>query len=429
MADQKNYYEILGVDKKATDAEIKAAAAQAREEYYSENGAASGYEKWLWNKQTAISEDFSLTQAELETVLDDSPRADSLRTLLKETPRDEQEAMAYLLAWMPQGDRDTMDLALLRENVTYACRARAEFPWTKALPDSIFLNEVLPYASVDEVRDAWRKDFYERFAPRVKDCKDMRAAFDTINRIIPQVVGVEYNTLREKTNQSPSESMRQGMASCTGLSILLVDALRSVGIPARFVGTAAWHDNRGNHSWTEVWLDGAWYSTEYYYPPSLDGAWFMADAGQSTPGDRIHAIYAVSFRPTGDWFPMVWNQESRDVHAVDVSQRYIDLYGQQTQTIARENTHTVVTFVMYKDKQHSTQSEDRVEANVDVFCGTEQMGGGRTAGPLQDMNDALRFLLKKNRTYTFRYANARGETTEVTAAVADDPVTVTGYME
>lgn len=53
-----------------SDAEIKAVAAQAREEYYSENGAASGYEKWLWNKQTAISEDFSLTQAELETVLD-----------------------------------------------------------------------------------------------------------------------------------------------------------------------------------------------------------------------------------------------------------------------------------------------------------------------------------------------------------------------
>lgn len=53
-----------------SDAEIKAAAAQAREEYYSENGAASGYEKWLWNKQTAISEDFSLTQAELETILD-----------------------------------------------------------------------------------------------------------------------------------------------------------------------------------------------------------------------------------------------------------------------------------------------------------------------------------------------------------------------
>lgn len=369
------------------------------------------------------------SQRQLETVLDDSPRSDSLRVLLKETPRDEQEAMAYLLAWMPQGDRDTMDLALLRENVTYACRARAEFPWAKALPDSIFLNEVLPYASVDEVRDAWRKDFYERFAPRVRSCKTLREALDTVNAIIPQVVGVEYNTLREKTNQSPSESMRQGMASCTGLSILLVDALRSVGIPARFAGTAAWHDNRGNHSWTEVWIDGTWHSTEYYLPPALDGAWFMADAGQSTPGDRIHGIYAVSFRPTGDWFPMVWNEESRDVHAVDVSQRYIDLYGQQTQAILQQDTHTTVTFVMYKDKQHSSNSKDRVEANVDVFCDGVQLGGGRTAGPLQDMNDALKFLLKKNQTYTFVYENARGERTTVESVVGADPVTVVGYME
>ena len=369
------------------------------------------------------------SQRQLETVLDDSPRSDSLRVLLKETPRDEQEAMAYLLAWMPQGDRDTMDLALLRENVTYACRARAEFAWAKALPDSIFLNEVLPYASVDEVRDAWRNDFYERFAPRVRGCKSLREALDTVNAIIPQVVGVEYNTLREKTNQSPSESMRQGMASCTGLSILLVDALRSVGIPARFAGTAAWHDNRGNHSWTEVWIDGTWHSTEYYLPPALDGAWFMADAGQSIPGDRIHAIYAVSFRPTGDWFPMVWNQESRDVHAVDVSQRYIDLYGQQTQTIQQQATHTIVTFVMYKDKQHNSNSEDRVEANVDVFCDGVQLGGGRTAGPLQDMNDALKFLLKKDQTYTFVYENARGERTTIESTVGSEPVTVVGYME
>lgn len=376
--------------------------------------------------QSGISAD---SKRQLESVLDNSPRADSLRTLLKETPRDEQEAMTFLLAWMSQGDRDTLDLALLRENVAYACRARAEFPWAKTLPDSIFLNEVLPYASVDEVRDAWRKDFYERFAPRVRECKSIREAIDTINRIIPRIIGVEYNTLREKTNQSPSESMRQGMASCTGLSILLVDAFRSVGIPARFVGTAAWHDNRGNHSWTEVWIDGTWYSTEYNIPPALDEAWFMADAGQSVPGDRIHAIYAVSFRPTGDWFPMVWNQESRDVHATDVSQRYIDLYGKQTQAIAQENTHTVVTFVMYKDKQHNSNSGDRVEANVDVFCDGVQLGGGRTAGPLQDMNDALKFLLKKDQTYSFVYENARGERATVEAAVGADPITVIGYME
>lgn len=365
----------------------------------------------------------------LDAALADAPRADSLRALLRETPRGERAAMAWLIAWMPRGDRDTMSLDLLRENVRYACRARAEFPWAKALPDSVFLNEVLPYAVVDEVRDAWRRDLYERLAPRVAACRELAAALDTVNRILPAVVGVEYNTLREKTNQSPAESMRQGMASCTGLSVLLVDALRAVGIPARFAGTAAWHDNRGNHSWTEVWIDGAWHFTEYYQPWALDRAWYLADAGQAVAGDRTHAIYAVSFRPTGDWFPMVWSEQSRDVHAVDVTQRYVDTYEAFASDAERQGTHVKVALRMFRDRRHASQSGDRVAANVDVFRDGEQMGGGRTAGPLQDMNDVLSFLLEKNSRYLFRYENARGELTELTVEVGDEPLTVDTYME
>src|SRR6478752_4758171 len=46
---------------------------------------------------------------------------------------------------------------------------------------------------------------------------------------------VGYSTERRAANQSPSESRESGKASCTGLSILLSDACRSVGIPARLV--------------------------------------------------------------------------------------------------------------------------------------------------------------------------------------------------
>ena len=59
---------------------------------------------------SGISTDY---KRQLETVLNQSSRADSLRLLLHKTPHDEQEAMAYLIAWMPQGDRDTMNLDLL----------------------------------------------------------------------------------------------------------------------------------------------------------------------------------------------------------------------------------------------------------------------------------------------------------------------------
>ncbi len=364
----------------------------------------------------------------LDAALAECPRADSLRQLLRDTPRAEREAMAYLIAWMPAGDRDTMRLDLLRENVSCACRARERFAWTRTLPDSIFLNEVVPYAVVDEVRDAWRADFLERFAPVVADCRTMREAAEAVNRAIVERVGVEYNTLREKTNQSPAESMRQGMASCTGLSVLLVDALRAVGIPARFVGTPAWHDDRGNHSWTEVWFDGSWHFTEYYFA-GFDHAWFLADAGQAAEGERTHAIYAVSFRPTGDWFPMVWSETSRDVHGVEVTRRYREAFAAENDRRLAAQTHVPVTFTMYRTPAVEGTSAGRVAANVDVFCGTEQVGGGRTASPQQDMNDGFRILLEKHRTYTFRYANARDELTEVTVSVDDEPLSVSGYME
>ena len=365
----------------------------------------------------------------LDAALADCPRADSLRQLLRVTPRNRRAGMAFLVAYMPQGDRDTMRLDLLRENVEYAYRARETYPWTRALPDSVFLNDVLPYAVVDEVRDSWRPDFYVRFARRAAGAADVRAAIDSINRHIAADVAVEYNTAREKTNQSPAESMRQHMASCTGLSVLLVDALRAAGIPARFAGTPAWHDDRGNHSWVEVWIDGRWHFTEYYFPGRLDYAWFFADAGQASPDDRAHGIFAVSFRPAGDWFPMVWSEDSREVHGVNVTQRYRDLYAAYADDLAERGRHATVTFMMYDKAAHAGRSDARVAANVDVFCGSEQMGGGRTAGPRQDMNDALRFLLEKGRTYTFRYENSRGEAAQVTAEVGDAPLTVTGYME
>ncbi len=364
----------------------------------------------------------------LDAALAECPRADSLRQLLRETPRAEREAMAWLMAWMPCGDLDTMRLDLLRENVTYACRARAQFPWAQTLPDSIFLNEVLPYAAVDEVRDAWRGDFYARFAPCVAGCRTLREAAEAVNRSIVERVGVEYNTLREKTNQSPAESMRQHMASCTGLSVLLVDALRSVGVPARFVGTPAWHDDRGNHSWTEVWFDGEWHFTEYYFS-GFDRAWFLADAGRATVGERAHAIYAVSFRPTGDWFPLVWNEGSRSVNGVEVTRRYRDFSTANTRSLLAGGEYVPVRFTMYRTASDEGTSAGRVAANVDVFCGAEQVGGGRTAGPRQDLNDGFELLLEKHGSYTFRYEDARGERTEVTVEVGDEPLSVVGYME
>lgn len=50
----------------------------------------------------------------LDAALAGCPRADSLRHLLRQIPREQREGMAFLIAHMPRGDRDTMRLDLLQ---------------------------------------------------------------------------------------------------------------------------------------------------------------------------------------------------------------------------------------------------------------------------------------------------------------------------
>lgn len=346
-----------------------------------------------------------------------------LEKALKDAAPEMKEGVAFLIAYMPERDLTSMKGDDLLSNVRLAYEARNRFAWAKSVPDSIFLNDVLPYASMNETREDWRADFYKRFAPYVENCKTLGEAIAAVNRNIRDEVKVDYNTAREKPDQSPFESMRQNMASCSGLSILLTDAFRAVGIPSRIAGTANWHDNRGNHNWCEVWLDGKWYFTEYY-PNELDRSWFLADAGKADPNDRMHAIWATSFKPTGESFPLVWDFNIKYVPALNVTQRYLDIYKQVYNEQLEGGSHVKMKVSMYKDKRNTRKSEDRVAANVDIFCGKDQIGGGRTAGPKQDMNDVLEFVVEKNKEYTLYYFDKDGKWVGENVKVKEKPVEV-----
>ncbi len=325
--------------------------------------------------------------------------ATQLRKALATVPKEQAEGLAFLIAYMPERDLTTLSADFLLENVAYAYAARDRFPWGSKIPKEIFLNDVLPYVSMNETRDNWRKDFYERFEPYLANVNDLRAAIDSVNRHIRDELRVDYNTAREKPDQSPYESMRQNMASCSGLAILLTDAFRAVGIPSRITGTPNWYDNRGNHSWNEVWIDGAWHFTEYY-PSGLDKSWFLSSAGRANPADSVHAIYATSFRPTGLPFPLVWDSTITYVPAVNVTQRYIDLFQQEkAEKLAGDFVEVKVT---YLDPLKSS-NDRRMAINVDVFDADGQVDGGRTYDGTHDLNDCLTFLLHKNHAYQLHY--------------------------
>lgn len=363
------------------------------------------------------------------TIATAGDNAKELKKALKEVPRNEREGMAFIISYMPERDAKSLSADFLLENVQYAYKARAEFPWAKEVPDSVFLNDVVAYANLNENRESWRKDFYERFKKYVAPCKTMREAIDSVNKNVRDELLVDYNTKREKPDQAPYESMRQHMASCSGLSILLTDAFRAVGIPSRVAGTPAWHDDRGNHNWNEVWIDGQWRFTEYYPSDDLDQSWFLTDAGKAIKEDVRKAIYAASFKPTGSYFPLVWDEDIRYVHAENVTDRYTSLYRAQLSAMPADGSHVALRVMVFKDKDHAEASGDRVATNLDVFKGDKQLYGGRSTGATQDMNDVLTFNVEKNQQYIIKYMNGKGEMQTQTVDVGDDTTTLKLYMQ
>ena len=354
--------------------------------------------------------------------------AKELKKALKQAPTTQREAMAFLIAYMPERDAKALTADFLLENVDYAYKARAEFPWAKEVPNDIFLNDVVAYVNLNEKRENWRKDFYERFKKYVANCKTMREAIDSVNKNVRDELLVDYNTKREKPDQAPYESMRQHMASCSGLSILLTDAFRAVGIPSRVAGTPAWYDDRGNHNWNEVWIDGKWRFTEYYPSEDLDKSWFLTDAGKAIKEDLRKAIYAASFKPTGYYFPLVWDMNLRYVHAENVTDRYTSLYRAQLSATPADEHHVDLRVMVFKDKNHADNSGDRVATTLDVFKGEEKLFGGRSTGATQDMNDVLTFKVEKNHSYTVKFTNGKGELQTQNVEVGDKTTTLKLFM-
>lgn len=234
-----------------------------------------------------------------------------------------EKAARFLVENMPPSDKENLTVKFLTENLDLAIKARAKFPWAKHVPEEIFLNNVLPYAVFDEPRDPWRADFMAKATPLVKDAKTTSEAAQILNRDFFKLINTHYHTERKRTNQSPKESIEQGKATCTGLSIILVDVCRAVGIPARAVGTPMWWNKSGNHTWVEIW-DKGWHfmGADEYDAKGLNHGWFIHNASKAHSDDPMHAIYATSWRRDGCNFPMVWSPQSASVGGVNVTESY-----------------------------------------------------------------------------------------------------------
>ena len=318
---------------------------------------------------------------------------DELEKALNKSPEEQRKAMAFLVANMPDHDLKSLHADFLLENVELAYKARKEVAWGKDIPEDIFFNDILAYANVDEARDAWRKELYELCMPVVKDCKTPSEAAQKLNTTIYAKLKVRYSAQRKQPHQSPKESMESGLASCTGLSILLSDACRSVCIPARLAGTPLWANKSGNHTWVEIW-DKGWHFTGACEPDpnGLDRGWFVGNAAQAKKDVPEHAIYAASFRKTSVVFPLVWAPQRKDVFAENVTERYAK------DEKPKDNQTRVLIRVWQGEKSKRVVQPVTVVDNDDP----KKVFQGDSRGEKADTNDLLTFELLPNHEYVLR---------------------------
>lgn len=201
--------------------------------------------------------------------------------------------------------------------------AAETFPWSGAAPDNLMRESVIPDLVAGEESCEWRPVLTPIAESLVRDCADAQEAVLKLAAELPQATGVYYSQERSKHNMNVLEALAEKKVSCTGQSILLVCALRAVGIPARMVGVLTWNHVRGNHSWAEAWFNGEWHMIEYA-EQDFNTPWVMENIGMLDPRELPQRVQALT--PSGNEpFLPAYVMERRMLPAVDVSERYARL--------------------------------------------------------------------------------------------------------
>lgn len=304
---------------------------------------------------------------------------------LAEAPEAQRASMEWLVAHMPAADLATLDAAFLLAHLDGAWNAWRSAPWRDAVDEALFRDAILPYASVSEKRELWLPALRELALPMIGGATTPAQAATMLNNALFAKTGVKYSTKRRRADQAPSESMESGLASCSGLSILLVDACRAVGVPARFVGVPMWTDGSGNHSWVEVWDGARWRYTGAAEPTGdrLDEGWFSGRAAGQNREKPEHAIYAVTWRDTGVEFPMVFDPSRPRARAVDVTDRYT------AKPVEIPEGHRLMRVVV-----RERADGPRIAGTVRVFDESGALlGEGRSRDERRDTNDHLELVV------------------------------------
>ena len=311
-----------------------------------------------------------------------------IKNALKRVPKEQYKGMLFIIENMQNEDLKSLSSDFLLKNSHNAFHSWKNSIWHDQISEDIYINYILPYANLNEKREDWFKILNRESALIVKNANSISEAVVLLNKNIFKKLNIVYSTKRPKADQSPSESIKAGMASCTGLSILLINACRSVGIPARFVGTSMWHNDSGNHSWVEIWDNGWHYvGAAEQVEDQLNDVWFLEYASQAIPGDIKYGIFAAVWSKTGTHFPMNWLPEVRTYNSIDVTGNY--------------RIGKIVTDLIPVRIRAIGQRGERCSIDISVKDQDKIIFQGLSKNEENDLNDHLTVMLQKGKTFSF----------------------------
>lgn len=186
---------------------------------------------------------------------------------------EEKTALAckYLYVTMPYSDIGNYDLDIFMDYAENSVWLWENCQDVQELPEEIFLNYVLYHRVNEEEIAPCRSFFREKIGNRIDSLHGKDAALEVNYWCAEEAT---YHCTDERTLSAISV-YRRGNGRCGEESVFTVNAMRSVGIPARQVYAPRWSHCDDNHAWVEVWCDGTWYFLGACEPlPILNKGWF-----------------------------------------------------------------------------------------------------------------------------------------------------------
>ena len=180
-------------------------------------------------------------------------------------------ACKYLYAFMPYSDIGNYPFEVFLDYAENGVQLWKENPQIADMPEDIFLNYVLFHRVNEEEIAPCRTFFRTEIGTRIQGMNFREAALEVNYWCAEEAT---YHCTDDRTLSALSV-YRRGNGRCGEESVFTVNALRSVGVPARQVYAPKWSHCDDNHAWVEIWCDGKWYFLGACEPEEiLNKGWF-----------------------------------------------------------------------------------------------------------------------------------------------------------